>query len=97
MPSRTNDGSRTQSLLTSVRDAVSTRLVTMTTLGVLAGYSIAVLGEDAVALPALGETPGLVVGAVGLLVSAAVYTQVGGCQNCASGDCNCTDSCSVDP
>ena len=97
MPSRTNDRSAVQSLLSSLRDAVSTRLVTMTVLGVLAGYSIAILGEDAVALPVLGETSGLVVGAVGLLVSAAVYTQVGGCENCASGDCNCTDSCSVDP
>ena len=97
MPSEASGGYVVTRLASAVRRAVGVRAVAMAALGVLAGFSIASFGEDAVALPIVGETPGLVVGTVGLLVAAVTYTRVGGCENCGSGNCTCGDSCSVDP
>lgn len=90
-------------VVSRVRAAVSARLAAMVLVGVLAGYSVAALGKDAVALPVVGDAPGLAVGAVGLAVAAVAFRRIGSCGECGcrtvglSGGCNCEDSCSVDP
>ncbi|MFT4947323.1 MAG: hypothetical protein ACI8TL_001565 [Natronomonas sp.] len=60
--------------------------------GVLAGYSIGVLGRETVALPLIGSAPGLAVGSVGLLAAVVVYRQWGCCTG-GSAECDCSGEC----
>ncbi len=73
----------------------------MVVAGVLAGYSIVVLGKDAVVVPFLGSVPGVLVGVVGLTVAFTVYRRASCCDDCSDKACGCTgecgDSCSHDP
>jgi hypothetical protein len=100
MPSDATADSPVRRFVSAARGAVSRRGASMAGLGVLAGYSIAALGQNTVAVPVLGEASGLAVGTAGLAVSAVAYTRVGGCENCGAAGCGCSgdcgDSCSVD-
>jgi len=78
----------------ALRDAADQNNAVMLLLGVLTGASIALLGNDAVAVPVLGSVPGLLVGGVGLAVAAVVYRRTGSGCGC---DGDCGDSCSYDP
>jgi len=68
----------------------------MLSVGLLTGYGLIAVGEDAVTVPLVGEVAGVGAGAVALATAAALYTQVGGgADGCGcAGDCG--DSCSVD-
>jgi hypothetical protein len=94
MSSKTDDPTAAQRIGAEIREAVSTSTIIMVVVGVLAGYSIGVIGKDAVVLPFVGSVPGLPLGVVGLLATAGIYRQFGSKCGCA-GDCG--DSCSYDP
>lgn len=105
----TNEGEqRSKSrLVTKIRERIEIRTLVIVFVGVVAGYSLSVLGTDAVIVPFIGSVPGFLLGTAGLLVAVSVYTQVGCCENCnqttfgfgsecgCAGDCD--DSCSYDP
>ena len=80
-------------------EVLSVRNLVLVITGMLAGYSVAVLGTDTVAVPLVGSLPGTAVGVVGLVVALTVYRQWGGC-GCGNAECGCSgecgDSCSYD-
>lgn len=84
-----------------VRNVVTGNYLSMLAAGGTAGYSIAVLGNDAVRIPVFGSAPGVLVGTVGLLVAFAVYRRASCCDDCGGKACGCTgkcgDNCSYDP
>jgi hypothetical protein len=91
--STTDERSAVSQFVAAVRRRASWNLAAMAAIGVVTGYSISVLGEDAVALPAVGEVSGLVVGTVGLLAAAAAYTRVDCCESCGRKACGCAGDC----
>ena len=105
----TNEGEqrRKSRLVAKIRDWIGIRTLVIVCVGGLAGYSLSVLGTDAVIVPVIGSVPGFLLGTAGLLVAVSVYTQVGCCENCNQttfgfgSDCGCAgdcgDSCSYDP
>ena len=99
MASGTDDSTATGTLSSIADSAFTVRNLVMVIAGVLAGYSISVLGRDAVVLPVVGSLPGAAVGAVGLVAAFAVYRQWNDC-GCGGTECGCTgdcgDSCSYD-
>ncbi|WP_135533270.1 hypothetical protein [Halostella pelagica] len=101
MTSETNGPLTKHGIASFVRELISVRTLVMLLAGVLAGYSISVLGEDAVVVPLVGSVPGTVFGVVGVAVALAV-SQRGDCyDDCGEKACGCTDecgdSCSYDP
>lgn len=107
MATNESEQRRNSRLVTKLRDWVGIRTLLIMAVGVLAGYSLSVLGTDAVIVPVIGSVPGFLLGTAGLLVAVSVYTQVGCCEDCnqtTSGfgsGCGCTgdcgDRCSYDP
>jgi len=98
---------QTGGLGSTLREAVPPRCVAVPFAGVLAGYSVGVIGEEAVALPVVGSASGTLVGAAGRLVAGGAYYATPRCSDCGQRgfglrlDCGCDgdrgDSCSVDP
>lgn len=85
--------------LGGVRERIGVHTLLVVFSGVLAGYSLSVLGKDAVVVPVVGSVPGLLLGAVGLLSAFGAYRQVGCCGECnqrtygMKGGCGCDDDC----
>ncbi len=87
-------------VLAPVREAVDRGSIVMLFTGVLAGYSLTVLGTDAVVVPLVGSLPGTLVGAAGIVVAFGVYRRSSCCDDCGEKECRCAgtcgDSCSYD-
>ena len=99
MASGTDDPTATTALSSVAETVTSVRNLLMVIAGVVAGFSIAVLGREAVIFPVVGSLPGPAVGAVGLVAAFAVYRQWSDC-GCGDTECGCAsecgDSCSYD-
>lgn len=66
----------------------------MAGMGLVLGISVALLFEGTVALPGIGDVPGTVVGAIGVIGSLGAYRTFGVCGDCGSkmcfsGACDC--------
>lgn len=77
-------------VVSGVREAVGVRFLSMLLVGALAGASVSVLGESAVAVPVVGSVSGPLLGVAGLLVAAVGYRRLGSGCGC---DGDCGDSC----
>lgn len=107
MTAKSDERTAGTGIVSAVRETVGVRPVVVLLLGVLAGYSIGVLGKDAVAVPVVGSVPGWLLGTVGLLVAGVAYRRTSCCGSCRQkkaglgSDCGCSDdcgdSCSRDP
>lgn len=100
MPSGTDSTKWKRTVGSSLRGLFSVRNAIMLAAGILAGYSISVIGESTVAVPFAGSVPGVLVGVVGLAVALGVYRRGSCCDNCGKKACGCSgecgDSCSYD-
>lgn len=95
MPSEVDNSPAKSTLGSFIRSVLSVRNLVMVAAGVLAGASLSVLGKEAIVVPLVGATPGILVGVVGLVVALAVYQRGSCCDNCGAKECG--DSCSYDP
>lgn len=93
MSSEADEQPSRRKIRSAVRETVGVNLVVMAVVGVLAGYSISVLGKDVVVVPVVGSVSGLLLGTAGLVAAAGVYRRLGSDCGC-TGDCG--DSCSYE-
>ncbi|WP_135851579.1 hypothetical protein [Halorussus salinus] len=84
-----------------VRDALNVRNAVLLLAGLLAGYSLGIVGEGPIDVPVLGSVPATLLGGVGLVVAFVTYQRQSCCDDCADDACGCTgecgESCSYEP
>ncbi|WP_336326599.1 hypothetical protein [Halovenus sp. HT40] len=78
----------------------SGRFLVMLLAGIVAGYSLSILG-DTVVVPVIGSVPGAAVSGLGIAVSLATINRTSCCDQCGEWSCDCPgdceESCSVEP
>ncbi|UPV99421.1 hypothetical protein M0R88_12915 [Halorussus gelatinilyticus] len=90
-----------RSVVSSARDRIGLRNTVLLFAGVLAGYSLGIVGEGPIDVPVLGPIPATVLGGIGLALAFVTYRRNSCCNDCADDACGCSgecgDSCSYEP